>query len=81
MSAWLRVHRLALVDAARRLAAQPLASVLSIAVIALAVALPVLASSFVQSVARATAVLDTDPHVNVFLALDAWSHRHEAVPD
>lgn len=71
MSAWLRVHRLALVDAARRLAAQPLASVLSIAVIALAVALPVLASSFVQSVARATAVLDTDPHVNVFLALDA----------
>ena len=71
MSAWLRVHRLALADAARRLAAQPLASVLSIAVIALAVALPVLASSFVQSVARATAVLDTDPHVNVFLALDA----------
>lgn len=71
MSAWLRVHRLALVDAARRLAAQPLASVLSIAVIALAVALPVLASAFVQSVARATAVLDTDPHVNVFLALDA----------
>jgi len=71
MSAWLRVHRLALADAARRLAAQPLASALSIAVIALAVALPVLASSFVQSVARATAVLDTDPHVNVFLALDA----------
>ena len=71
MSAWIRVHRLALADAARRLAAQPLASVLSIAVIALAVALPVLASSFVQSVTRATAVLDTDPHVNVFLALDA----------
>jgi len=71
MSAWLRVHRLALADAARRLAAQPLASALSIAVIALAVALPVLASAFVQSVARATAVLDTDPHVNVFLALDA----------
>jgi len=71
MSAWLRVHRLALADAARRLAAQPLASVLSIAVIALAVVLPVLASAFVQSVARATAVLDTDPHVNVFLALDA----------
>ena len=71
MSAWLRVHRLALADAARRLAAQPLASVLSIVVIALAVALPVLASAFVQSVARATAVLDTDPHVNVFLALDA----------
>lgn len=71
MSAWLRLHRLALADAARRLAGQPVASGLSIAVIALAVALPVLASAFVQSVARATAVLDTDPHVNVFLALDA----------
>ncbi len=71
MSAWLRVHRLALADAARRMSAQPLASVLSIAVIALAVALPVLASAFVQSVSRATAGLDTDPHVNVFLALDA----------
>jgi cell division transport system permease protein len=71
MRAWLRVHRLALADAARRLAAQPLASLLAIAVIALAVALPVLASALVQSVGRATSGLDTDPHVNVFLALDA----------
>ena len=71
MSAWLRLHRLALADAARRMAAQPVASAISIAVIALAVALPVLAFALVQGVSRATAVLDTDPHVNVFLALDA----------
>lgn len=71
MRTWLRVHRLALADAARRLGAQPLASVVAIAVIALAAALPILASALVQSVARATSGLDTDPHVNVFLALDA----------
>jgi cell division transport system permease protein len=71
MRTWLRVHRLALADAARRLAAQPLASLLAIAVIALAVALPVLASALVHSMGRATSGLDTDPHVNVFLALDA----------
>ena len=40
MTAWLRLHRLALGDAARRMAAQPLASGLAVAVIALAVALP-----------------------------------------
>lgn len=71
MRSWIRLHRLALADAARRMAAQPLASALAIAVIALAVALPVLAATLVASVSRATAVLDTDPHVNVFLALDA----------
>lgn len=71
MTAWLRLHRLALADAARRMAAQPLASAFAVAVIALAVALPVLAAILVGSVARATAVLDTDPHINVFLALEA----------
>lgn len=71
MSAWLRLHRMALADAARRIAAQPLASALAVSVIALAVALPVLAAALVQSVAPATAGFDTDPHVNVFLALEA----------
>ncbi|MBL0143671.1 MAG: ABC transporter permease [Betaproteobacteria bacterium] len=71
MKTWLRVHRLALADATRRIAAQPLASTLAIGVIALAVALPVLALALVGSVSRATMGLDTDPHVNVFLALDA----------
>jgi cell division transport system permease protein len=71
VSAWLRLHRIALGDAARRIASQPLASALAVAVIGLAVALPILASTLVHSVSRATAGLDTDPHVNVFLALDA----------
>lgn len=71
MRTWLRLHRLALADAARRVSAQPVASLLAIAVIAVAVALPVLAATLVGSVTHATAGLDTEPHVNVFLALDA----------
>lgn len=71
MRSWLRLHRLALADAARRLSAQPIASLLAIAVIAVAVALPLLASTLVGSVAHATSGLDTEPHVNVFLSLDA----------
>lgn len=71
MSGWLRLHRIALADASRRLVSQPLGSALAVAVIGLAVALPVLASILVQSVSRATAGFDTDPHVNVFLSLDA----------
>ena len=82
MIAWLRLHRLALGDAARRIAAQPLASSLAALVIGLAVALPVLAATLVGSISRATAGLDTEPHINVFLALDATDddvRRIEAV--
>jgi cell division transport system permease protein len=71
MNTWLRLHRLALADAVRRVLAQPVASLLAVAVIAVAVALPVLASTLVGSIANATSGLDTEPHVNVFLALDA----------
>jgi cell division transport system permease protein len=41
------------------------------AVIALAVVLPILASSLVGSIAHATGGLDTDPQMNVFLSLEA----------
>lgn len=71
MSVWLRLHRMALAEAARRIAAQPLASALAVSVIGLAVALPVLAAALVRSVEPAIAGFDTDPHVNVFLALEA----------
>lgn len=71
MRTWLRLHQLALADASRRVSAQPVASLLAIAVIAVAVALPVLAATLVGSLTHATAGLDTEPHVNVFLALDA----------
>lgn len=71
MKAWLRLQGLAAGSALRRLAAQPVASLAAMLVIALAVALPLLASSIVRSVMSAAGGLDTDPQVNVFLALEA----------
>jgi cell division transport system permease protein len=68
---WLRLHGQAFVDAVRRLAGQPVASALSILVLATALALPVIAAVVLRSVGAVTAALDTEPHVNVFLALDA----------
>jgi cell division transport system permease protein len=68
---WLRLHGQAFADALRRLGTQPVASALSILVLATAIALPVIAAIVLRSVGAVTAGLDTDPHVNVFLALDA----------
>jgi cell division transport system permease protein len=68
---WLRLHLLALGEALRRLGAQPFASLLSVVVLAAAIALPVMAAIGLRSIGAATAGLDTDPHVNVYLALDA----------
>jgi len=68
---WLRLHRHALADALRRLASQPLASAFSILVLAVAISLPVLAAVALQSAGTVAASLETEPHVNVFLALDA----------
>ena len=75
----LRLHGLAFADAVRRLAAQPLASLFSLLVLALALALPVIAAVALRSVTAATAGLDTDPHVNVFLALDATDDEAKRV--
>jgi cell division transport system permease protein len=71
MSAWLRRHLNALGDALGRLAAQPLAAGMSILVLAVAIALPVIAAIALRSVSVAASSFDTDPQVNVFLALDA----------
>jgi cell division transport system permease protein len=82
VNAWLRQQRHALSDAFRRLAGQPGASLVAILVIAIAVAIPVLGIAVVRSIAVAAGGLDTDPHVNVFLALDATdddARRVEAV--
>ena len=68
---WLRLHLHALGEALRRLASQPLGSALSVLVLAIAIALPVVAAIALRSVGAAAAHLDTDPHVNVYLALDA----------
>ncbi len=71
MRTWLRQHRHALADALRRLASQPLGAAFSILVLAVAIALPVLAAVALRSVSSVTTSLETDPHVNVYLALDA----------
>lgn len=68
---WLRLHALAIAEAFRRLAANPVANAFSIVVLAVALSLPVLAAMALATVGAATASLDTQPHVNVYLALDA----------
>jgi cell division transport system permease protein len=78
---WLRLHRHALADALRRLAAQPLASMFSIVVLAVAISLPVLAAVALQSVGSVAASLETDPHVNVFLTLDATDEDVRRIAD
>ena len=71
MTLWLRLHWHALADALRRLTAQPLGAMFSILVLAVAIALPVIAAVALRSVGTVTSGLETDPHVNVYLALDA----------
>lgn len=71
MTLWLRLHAHAFADAARRLGAQPFGSTVSVLVLALAIALPVIAAVVLRSVGAVTAGIDTDPHVNVYLTLDA----------
>lgn len=71
MSLWLRLHGHALGDALRRLAAQPVAAAFSALVLAVAIALPVIAAVALKSAGAVSAGLETDPHVNVYLALDA----------
>lgn len=71
MSAWVRMHVQAFADALARVAAQPWASAMSILVLATAIALPVVAAVALRSAGAAAASLDTDPHLNVYLTLDA----------
>ena len=71
MSTWFRLHAMAVRDAAGRLFGQPFASGFSILVLAMVLALPVLAAVALRSAAAVASRVDTDPHVNVFLALDA----------
>jgi cell division transport system permease protein len=71
MMLWLRLHWHALAESLRRIGAQPLAALFSILVLAVAIALPVMAALALKSVGAVTSSLETDPHVNVYLALDA----------
>lgn len=71
MSAWLRMHANALRDSLGRMGAQPLASSISIFVLGIAIALPLLAAVALRSAGAVASSLDTEPHLNVYLALDA----------
>jgi cell division transport system permease protein len=76
---WLRDHGRALRDAVTRLATSPMASLLSVLVIAIALSLPVglyLGLSQLQSFSRQ---LSSDPQISIFLALDADSRDAAAV--
>lgn len=78
---WWRLHALAFRDALRRLAAQPFSSATSIVVLGLALALPVIGAVLLRSVSAATTQFDTEPHVNVYLALDAADDDAKRVGD
>jgi cell division transport system permease protein len=71
MSVWLRLHAHALAEALTRLARQPFSSMLSVLVLGIAIALPVVAAVALRSVGTAAAAIDAEPHVNVFLELGA----------
>ena len=71
MSVWLRLHGHALGDALRRMAAQPLGAAFSVLVLAVAIALPVIAAVALRSAGALTSGVETDPHVHVYLTLEA----------
>ena len=71
MSAWLRAHVQALTRALARLRTQPLACAMSITVMAIALLLPLLLYTLFANVSAAASRLNTEPNVNVYLALAA----------
>ena len=81
MSLWLRMQGHALADALGRIAAQPLASAMSVIVLGVAIALPLLAAVALRSAGSVASSLDTEPHLNVFLALDAGDEDVKRIGD
>ncbi len=71
MSAILTAHRQALGRAVARMRRQPLATALSIAVIAIAIMLPLGLFVMFDNVSTAAARLNTEPNVNVYLVATA----------
>src|SRR5258708_78332 len=71
IASWLAAHVQAGERAFRRLLAQPLASTLSIAVISIAVMLPLGLYIIFNNIKSATARLNTDPNISVYLQVSA----------
>ncbi len=79
ISSWIRANLLAFQSAGRRLYSQALASALSIAVIGIAIMLPLGLYLAVHNVKAATGRLDTEPKVNVYLQVNAGDADARAV--
>lgn len=71
MRAWITTHTHALSRATSRMRAQPLASILSVAVIAIAILLPLALYILFANVTNAASRLNTEPNVNAYLSLSA----------
>jgi cell division transport system permease protein len=81
LTPWLRMHAHAALEALARLARAPVASILSILVLGIAIALPVVAAVALRSVGTAAAAIDAEPHVNVYLELGATDEDVKRVGD
>ena len=77
--AWLIAHQQACARALQRLATQSTVTILSVFVIAIAVALPLGFYVMLANVSTAAARLNTDPNVNVYLALTASEQDAKAL--
>jgi cell division transport system permease protein len=71
MSMWFRMHAHAFGEALERLGRQPFSSAISVLVLGIAIALPVVAAIAVRSIGSAAASIDAEPHLNVYLELGA----------
>lgn len=71
MTSWLNAHTQALLHALARMRRTPLATALSILVIAIAIVLPLTLYGLFSSVSAAAARLNTDPSINIYMALAA----------
>lgn len=71
MNGWLNGHGQACERAVKRLLAQPVAAALSVLVIGIAITLPLGLYTVFTNVAAAASRVNTDPNINVYLALDA----------
>lgn len=71
MNAWLTTHLQAFARALARMRAQPLATTLSTLVMAIAILLPLALATLFANITTAAASFNTEPNVNVYLALTA----------
>ena len=79
MNAWLTSHAHACARAIRRLASQPTVSMLSVLVIGIAITLPLGLYVVFANVGAAVSRVNTEPNVNVYMALSARDDEAKAL--